>query len=68
MSDLPAVTAGFEEVMADLEKTIGRLAAGTAPLDELVSAHERAVLLLAAAQSRLAELEVQATHMTELLE
>ncbi len=49
MSSKPEPT--FEELLASLEQTIGRLAEGTAPLDELVAAHERAARLLAEALS-----------------
>jgi len=67
MTEAPAATPSFEAVMADLEKTIAWLAEGTAPLDELVAAHTRAVRLLAEAQSRLAGLERRAAQITELL-
>jgi exodeoxyribonuclease VII small subunit len=52
--------ATLDEVLADLEATISRLAEGTAPLDELVSAHERAARLLAEANARFAELKERA--------
>jgi exodeoxyribonuclease VII small subunit len=54
----------FEELLASLEQTIGRLADGTAPLDELVAAHERAALLLAAAQARLESLKARADALS----
>jgi exodeoxyribonuclease VII small subunit len=63
-----AAETGFEEVIAELEKTITQLAEGTAPLDQLVTAHGRAVRLLADAQARLALLEVRAGQITKLLE
>ena len=63
-----ATETGFEEVIAELEKTITQLAEGTAPLDQLVTAHGRAVRLLADAQARLALLEVRAGQITKLLE
>jgi len=40
-------TPGLDDLLAELEKTIGKLADGTAPLEELVAAHERASRLLA---------------------
>ena len=40
---------GSGDVLDRLEETIGRLADGSAPLDELVAAHERALKLLAEA-------------------
>jgi exodeoxyribonuclease VII small subunit len=57
----------FEELMASLEQTIGRLADGTAPLDELVAAHERAVRLLAEAQTRLEALKAKADDLSAQL-
>jgi len=68
VSQAPAATAGFEELVAELEKMIAQLAVGTAPLDELVTAHARATRLLAEAQSRLAGLEERAGELTRLLE
>ncbi|HUE67690.1 MAG TPA: exodeoxyribonuclease VII small subunit [Candidatus Acidoferrum sp.] len=53
--------------MADLEKAISKLADGTAPLEELVAAHQQAVRLLAEAQSRLAELKSRADETAQLL-
>lgn len=57
----------FDDLLADLESTIARLADGTAPLDELVAAHQRAVRLLGEAQARLAALEVRAGETAQLL-
>jgi exodeoxyribonuclease VII small subunit len=56
----PAEVARFEEVLTTLEKTIAELAGGTAPLEELVAGHQRALVLLAEAQSRLEELKARA--------
>ena len=53
----------FEELLASLEQTIAELAKGTAPLEELVAAHERAGRLLAEAQSRLDDLRKQADEI-----
>ena len=50
------MTVGTGDVLDRLEETIGRLANGTAPLDELVAAHERAVKLLAQAETELTAL------------
>jgi len=50
------LTADAGDVLDRLEETIGRLADGTAPLDELVAAHERAVKLLAQAETELTAL------------
>jgi len=50
------LTADAGDVLDRLEETIGRLANGTAPLDELVAAHERAVKLLAQAETELTAL------------
>ena len=60
MSSAQDPTPSFEALLTSLEKTIERLAGGTAPLDELVAAHERAVQLLAQAEGRLQELKVRA--------
>jgi exodeoxyribonuclease VII small subunit len=57
----------FDDLLADLELTIAKLAEGTAPLDELVAAHQRAARLLAQAQARLAALKARADETTELL-
>lgn len=53
----------FDEILADLEKTIGVLADGSAPLEELVAAHQRATRLLADAASRLSELESRTSEL-----
>ena len=57
----------LEAVLGELEKAIGKLAGGTAPLDELVSAHQRALKLLSDAQSRFAELKERADQTANLL-
>ena len=58
---------GFDELLADLEAAIAKLADGTAPLEDLVRAHEVAVALLAETQSRLAELRARADETAKLL-
>ena len=58
----------FEELMASLEQTIGLLADGTAPLEELVAAHERAARLLAGAEARLASLKAKADALSAELQ
>jgi len=55
--------ARFEDLLATLEATIAELAGGTAPLEELVSAHQRAVRILAEAQARLDELKARADQI-----
>ncbi len=57
----------LEAILGELEKAIGKLAGGTAPLDELVSAHERALRLLSEAQALLAELKERADQTANLL-
>ena len=57
----------FEELLWSLEQTIGRLAEGTAPLDELVAAHERAARLLAEAEARLESLKARADALSAQL-
>jgi len=54
--------------MASLEQTIGLLADGTAPLEELVAAHERAARLLAGAEARLASLKAKADALSAELQ
>ena len=65
MSSQPQTT--FEELLSSLEQTIGRLAEGTAPLDELVAAHERAARLLAEADARLESLKARADALSAQL-
>jgi exodeoxyribonuclease VII small subunit len=65
--EIPVETARFEDLLATLEKTIAELAGGIAPLEELVAAHQRALLLLAEAQSRLDELKARADLITRSL-
>jgi exodeoxyribonuclease VII small subunit len=65
LSDKPEPT--FDELLASLEQTISRLADGTAPLDELVAAHERARRLLADAETRLAALKTRADALSAQL-
>jgi exodeoxyribonuclease VII small subunit len=62
-SERPVETARFEDLLATLEKTIAELASGTAPLEELVTAHQRAVSILAEAQSRLDALKARADQI-----
>jgi len=57
----------FEELLASLEQTISRLADGTAPLDELVAAHERARRLLADAETHLETLKARADALSAQL-
>jgi len=57
----------FEDLLARLEKTVEQLAEGTAPLDELVSAHEQAGRLLAEAQERMAALRLKAEALSAQL-
>jgi exodeoxyribonuclease VII small subunit len=57
----------FEELLASLEQTISRLADGTAPLDELVAAHERARRLLADAEAHLETLKTRADALSAQL-
>jgi exodeoxyribonuclease VII small subunit len=59
----PVETARFEDLLATLEMTIAELAGGTAPLEELVAAHQRAVRILAEAQTRLDELKARADQI-----
>jgi exodeoxyribonuclease VII small subunit len=56
----------FDDLLADLEKTISVLADGTAPLDEVVAAHQRATALLDQAEARLAQLKARADETSKL--
>jgi exodeoxyribonuclease VII small subunit len=57
----------FDDVLTTLEKTIAELAGGTAPLEELVAAHQRALRLLAEAQSSLDKLKARGDDITRKL-
>jgi exodeoxyribonuclease VII small subunit len=57
----------FDDVLTTLEKTIAELASGTAPLEQLVIAHQRAVRLLAEAQSDLDKLKARADEIAQKL-
>jgi exodeoxyribonuclease VII small subunit len=58
---------GFDELLAELEQSIARLADGSAPLEQLVAAHQRALELLRQAESRLTELKDRADDTAKLL-
>jgi exodeoxyribonuclease VII small subunit len=53
----------FEELLARLESTISTLSEGTAPLDELVAAHQLAGGLLSEAERRLDSLKIRADQL-----
>jgi exodeoxyribonuclease VII small subunit len=57
----------FETLLASLEGTIAQLADGTAPLDELVAAHQRAAGLLSEAERRLESLKARADQLVAAL-
>ena len=57
----------LDDLLAELERAIGKLAVGTAPLDELVAAHESALKLLAEAQARFAELKERGDQTANLV-
>ena len=61
------MTERKEDVFDRLEKTIGRLADGTAPLEELVAAHESALRLLEEAEEELAAIRNNADDLTRSL-
>lgn len=68
MSDSEVATArGFEELLTSLEQAIGELARGTAPLEELVAAHQRAGRLLTEAQASLDALKMRADEIAEAM-
>jgi exodeoxyribonuclease VII small subunit len=63
----PVEAARFEDLLATLEQTIAELSSGAAPLEELVAAHQRALRILAEAQSRLDELRARADQIAQSL-
>ena len=63
MSSVKSPNLSFEEVLANLESNIALLADGTAPLDELVAAHQRAAGLLSEAEGRLEALKTRAERL-----
>jgi exodeoxyribonuclease VII small subunit len=62
-----AQALSFETLLARLESTISLLAEGTAPLDELVAAHQRAASLLGEAERRLESLKARADQLVVAL-
>jgi exodeoxyribonuclease VII small subunit len=58
----------FDDILGRLEANIGRLADGTAPLDELVAAHQRAAALLSEAETRLEALKARADRLAIALQ
>ena len=67
MSPPNQVEPGFDETLAKLEQTIALLADGSAPLDELVAAHQRAANLLTDADERLEALKTRAERLARQL-
>jgi exodeoxyribonuclease VII small subunit len=63
LSSVESPDVSFEEVLLRLENTIAQLADGTAPLDELVAAHQRAAGLLSEAEGRLVALKARADRL-----
>ena len=61
------MTDHTEDVLDRLEKTIARLANGSAPLDELVAAHRTALQLLEEAEEELAAIRSKADDLTRSL-
>jgi exodeoxyribonuclease VII small subunit len=57
----------FEALLARLETNISLLAEGTAPLDELVAAHQLAAGLLSEAERRLESLKARADELVVAL-
>ena len=67
MSSNSPAEPGFDETLAKLEQTIALLADGSAPLDELVAAHQRAADLLSDAEERLEALKTRAEGLVRQL-
>ena len=63
--DLQALA--FEALLARLESNISLLAEGSAPLDELVAAHQQAASLLSEAEGRLESLRERADKLVVAL-
>ncbi len=63
MTSAESSDATFDDVLVRLESTIAKLADGTAPLEELVAAHQRAAGLLAEAEKRLEALKANADRL-----
>jgi exodeoxyribonuclease VII small subunit len=63
--DVQALT--FEVLLARLESNISLLAEGSAPLDELVTAHQQAAGLLSEAERRLESLKARADQLVVAL-
>ena len=61
--DPPDPTASLDSLLAQLDRTIAALADGSAPIDELVEAHRRAIDLLARAQAAFAALKQRADEV-----
>ena len=61
------MSAGEVDVMVRLEKAIERLADSTAPVEELVAAHQEALKLLDEAEADLAQLKSRAAELTAAL-
>lgn len=57
----------FEALLARLESNISLLAEGSAPLDELVAAHQLAAGLLSEAERRLESLKASADELVVAL-
>jgi exodeoxyribonuclease VII small subunit len=67
MSAGEAESPSFDELLARLEKTIAELADGSAPLEELVAAHQRALRLLREAEALLGTLGTRAGELARSL-
>jgi exodeoxyribonuclease VII small subunit len=61
------VSAAEQDVLDRLERAIARLADGTAPLEELVAAHEQALKLLAEAEAELQALRARSDDLSRQL-
>jgi len=65
MSDAkPVGQMTFEEAMAELEQTVGKLEAGEVPLDESIALYERGATLKAHCEARLKAAEEKIAAIT----
>jgi exodeoxyribonuclease VII small subunit len=67
VSSVEVSPVSFEEVLGHLESNIAQLADGTAPLEELIAAHQRAAGLLSEAERRLDALKERADRLVSSL-
>ena len=63
MSDESLAARPFDELVAELQRIVGQLEAGNAPLEESIALYRRALALHAAAEERLRAAELTITQI-----